>query len=217
MRENYNAQLKALNEEMASFGTLCENSISDAIKALRTHDVELATKTYKNDYIIDQKERAIENQCLNLILHQQPIAGDLHLISASLKMITDLERIGDQASDIAEIVMNLDYTEESQFDVIYQMADIAISMVNDSINSFIKRDINLAHAVEDRDDQLDELLAKSKQNLSKLIAEHGHNADTILDILMISKYLERIGDHACNVAQWAIFCVTGEHENHKSS
>lgn len=217
MRETYNAQLKTLNEEMAKFGELCETAIANAIKALRTHDVELATQTYKNDYIIDQKERAIETQCLQLILQQQPIAGDLHLISASLKMITDIERIGDQASDIAEIVMHLDYTEQEQFSVIYEMADIAISMVNDSINAFIRRDMALAKEVEERDDKLDELLDKSKQNLSALITEHGHNADTILDLLMISKYLERIGDHACNVAQWVIFCITGEHEEHQSS
>lgn len=217
MRENYNAQLKTLNEEMASFGDLCETAITDAIQALRTHDIELARKTYKNDFVIDQKERSIENLCLQLILQQQPIAGDLHLISASLKMITDIERIGDQASDIAEIVMNLDYAEEEQFKLIYDMADIAISMVNDSINAFVRRDLNLAKEVEDRDDKLDELLAQSKQSLSRLITEHGHNADTILDLLMISKYLERIGDHACNVAQWVIFCITGEHEKHQAS
>lgn len=217
MREHFNAQLKSLNEEMVNFGALCEKAITDAIQALRTHDVELAKATYKNDYVIDQKERTIENQCLNLILQQQPIAGDLHLISASLKMITDLERIGDQASDIAEIAMNLDYSEASQFDLIFSMADVAISMVNDSITAFIKRDIQLAQAVEARDDQLDEMLDQSKQNLSKLISEHGHNADTILDLLMISKYLERIGDHACNVAQWVIFCITGEHEKHQAS
>lgn len=216
MREQFNAQLKSLNEEMVSFGALCEKAITDAIQALRTHDVELAKATYKNDYVIDQKERTIESQCLNLILQQQPIASDLHLISASLKMITDLERIGDQASDIAEIAMNLDYSESNQFDLIFSMADVAISMVNDSISAFIKRDMQLAQEVEERDDQLDEMLAQSKQNLSKLISEHGHNADTILDLLMISKYLERIGDHACNVAQWVIFCVTGEHEKHQS-
>lgn len=217
MRENYNAQLKTLNEEMASFGSLCETAIAQAIQALRTHDIELAKKTYQNDFVIDQKERSIENLCLQLILQQQPIAGDLHLISASLKMITDIERIGDQASDIAEIVMNLDYAEEGQFKLIYEMADIAISMVNDSIKAFVNRDHELAKAVEDRDDQLDDLLRKSKHNLSTLITEHGHNADTILDLLMISKYLERIGDHACNVAQWVIFCITGEHEKHEAS
>lgn len=217
MRETYNAQLRTLNEEMAKFGELCERAIADAIQALRTHDIELATKTYKNDFVIDQKERAIETQCLQLILQQQPIASDLHLISASLKMITDIERIGDQASDIAEIVMNLDYAEQDQFTLIYEMADIAISMVNDSINAFIRRDLDLAKEVEERDDKLDDLLAKSKQNLSALITEHGHNADTILDLLMISKYLERIGDHACNVAQWVIFCITGEHEEHTNS
>lgn len=217
MRENYNAQLKTLNEEMAKFGSLCETAIAQAIQALRTHDIELAKKTYKNDFVIDQKERTIENLCLQLILQQQPIAGDLHLISASLKMITDIERIGDQASDIAEIVMNLDYAEEGQFKLIYEMADIAISMVKDSINAFVNRDQELAKAVEERDDKLDELLRQSKHNLSTLITEHGHNADTILDLLMISKYLERIGDHACNVAQWVIFCITGEHEKHEAS
>lgn len=213
MRELYNTQLKTLCEEIAQLGQFCDDALAGAIKALHDNDNDLARRIYKSDYIIDQKEREIENLCLTIILHQQPIASDLRLVSSALKMITDMERIGDQASDIAEIVMNLDYAEKVYFKSIEEMAIIARGMVQDSVEAFINQDIELARDVIDRDAEVDKYFASARDLMINLIVEHDHNAATIVDIIMIAKYLERIGDHATNIANWAIFHLMGEHPN----
>ncbi|MCK0535577.1 MULTISPECIES: phosphate signaling complex protein PhoU [unclassified Anaerobiospirillum] len=211
MRELYNHQLRNLCDEIESMGKLCDNALNDAIKALQQGDQELARSIYQSDFVIDQKEREIENLCLSIILHQQPIASDLRLVSASLKLITDLERIGDQASDIAEIVMNLDYTEKSNFKLIEDMAVAARAMVNDAIKAFVTQDLALANQVIERDDIVDDYLVKARDQMVSLITEQGHSPVTIVDLIMMAKYLERIGDHATNVANWVIFQQTGEH------
>ena len=211
MRDQYNSQLKTLCDEIAQLGHFCDDALAGAIKALHDNDNELARRIYKSDYIIDQKEREIENLCLTIILHQQPIASDLRLVSSALKMITDMERIGDQSSDIAEIVMNLDYAEKSAFKTIEEMAIVARGMVQDSVEAFINQDIELARDIIDRDNQVDNYLNQAREEMITLIKENNHNAATIVDILMIAKYLERIGDHATNIANWAIFQLMGEH------
>lgn len=211
MREHYNKQLHELNEKLKNLGKLCDEALAGAIKALQEGDTELARKIYKSDFVVDQKEREIENLCLNIILHQQPIASDLRLVSSALKLITDMERIGDQASDIAEIVMNLDYKERPHFVLIEKMATAARAMVQDAVSSFINQDIELARNVIDRDDAVDEYLVQARNLMVNLIAEKGHTPETIVDLIMIAKYLERIADHATNVANWAIFQLVGEH------
>lgn len=211
MREHYNKQLHELNEKLKNLGKLCDEALAGAIKALQEGDTELARKIYKSDFVVDQKEREIENLCLNIILHQQPIASDLRLVSSALKLITDMERIGDQASDIAEIVMNLDYKERPHFVLIEKMATAARAMVQDAVSSFINQDIELARNVIDRDDEVDEYLVQARNLMVNLIAEKGHTPETIVDLIMIAKYLERIADHATNVANWAIFQLVGEH------
>ena len=211
MRELYNHQLRNLCDEIESMGKLCDNALNDAIKALQQGDQKLARSIYQSDFVIDQKEREIENLCLSIILHQQPIASDLRLVSASLKLITDLERIGDQAGDIAEIVMNLDYTEKSNFKLIEDMALAARAMVNDAIKAFVTQDLALANQVIERDDIVDDYLVKARDQMVSLITEQGHSPVTIVDLIMMAKYLERIGDHATNVANWVIFQQTGGH------
>lgn len=215
MRDNYNNQLKNLCDAIAEIGNLCDEALAGAIKALHDNDNELADKVYKSDYIVDQKEREIEHMCLSIILHQQPIAADLRLVSSALKMITDMERIGDQACDIAEIVIELDYSEKEYFRIIEEMAVVARGMVQDAVKSFISSDLDLAYDVIERDDKVDSYLGEARELMIRLINEHVHDSATILDVLMIAKYLERIADHATNVAKWTIFHVSGEHRKRK--
>ena len=205
MREHFNQQLVQLNAELENLGQLCDNALAGAIKALQEGDNELARKIYKSDFVVDQ------NICLNIILHQQPIASDLRLVSSALKLITDMERIGDQASDIAEIVMDLDYKEQSNFKLIEEMAKASRAMVQDAVRSFITQDMELARNVIDRDDVVDNYLVQARELMVGLINEQGHSPKTIVDLIMIAKYLERIADHATNVANWAIFQLVGEH------
>lgn len=213
MRDQYNQQLESLGAEIVEMGRLCDEALNGAIKALHEKDTTLAKVIRDSDNIIDAKEREIEQMCLSIFLHQQPIASDLRMVSAALKMITDLERIGDQASDIGEIVSTLDFKEQEYFQIIEDMAIIARGMVQDSVEAFAKGDISLAERVIGCDDDVDELLIKVRKLMVKLIVEHDHNAVTIIDLCMIAKYLERIGDHAVNVANWAVFRVTGSHPN----
>ena len=213
MRDFYEEQLTRLHTQMIAMGSLCEKAIADATKALTDGDVALAKAVMEGDAKINQQERDIESMCIKLLLHQQPVAGDLRRVSAALKMVTDMERIGDQASDIAEIVMNLDYAEKMYFKSIEEMAIIARGMVQDSVEAFINQDIELARDVIDRDAEVDKYFASARDLMINLIVEHDHNAATIVDIIMIAKYLERIGDHATNIANWAIFHLMGEHPN----
>ncbi len=213
MRTHFDAQLALLNNELILMGSLCENAIAKASEALSDHNKDTAYNVYKSDNVIDKKEREIENMCLSLILHQQPIAADLRFISAALKMITDMERIADQASDIAEIVLNLNFDEAGDISLIEQMSKSAIEMVNGCIDAYIRRDLKLAQEVLEHDDTVDEYFYKIKTELVSRIRAHDQDGQTPLDLLMIAKYLERIGDHACNIAQWVIFAITGNHKN----
>ena len=192
-------------------GALCEEAISGAAKYLIDNDSALKEKVIDTDKQIDRKERDIENLCLRLILHQQPVATDLRLISAALKMISDMERIGDQASDIAEIVKFVNKTNLRENVHIGDMARATIKMVTDSIDSFVKRDMDIAQNVILHDDTVDNLFLKIKGELISAIKDGTGDAEALIDLLMIAKYFERIGDHAENIAEWVIYSITGKH------
>ena len=212
MRKKFNEQLSQLNTELISMGALCEDAISSAAKYLIDHDSSFKNKIFEADSQIDQKERDIENLCMKLLLQQQPVASDLRTISSALKMISDMERIGDQASDIAEMVC---FVNESGLGGKVHIADMAratIKMVTDSVDSFVKSDIETAYEVIRHDDIVDGLFLKVKKELIYGLKDESDNAEALIDLLMIAKYFERIGDHAENIAEWVIYSITGKHE-----
>lgn len=216
MRNRFDEQLDLLNKELIEMGALCEEVIDLVTKALVSGKSNLAKKVAPLDSEIDQKERTIETMCLKLLLHQQPVARDLRQISSALKMITDMERIGDQAEDIAEIIGFLDKEnkQDYKFDetTLQRMGDSAKKMVVESVTAYVNKDLALARSVVQEDDIVDALFLNVKQELIERIALNKAEGEYILDLLMIAKYLERIGDHAVNIAQWVVFSVTGEHE-----
>ncbi len=212
MRNRFDEQLFELNREIIEMGAMCEEAIASAAKALSTGDLELAARVRTNGAAIDQMERDIESRCMKLLLHQQPVARDLRLISAALKMITDMERIGDQAEDIAEIVTSLDGRTMNGIENIEDMARETIKMVTESVDAFVKKDLELAERAILHDDAVDALFDKMKNTIIKLVAENPDEGEFALDLLMISKYFERIGDHATNIAEWVIYSVTGLHK-----
>lgn len=212
MRNRFDEQLFELNREIIEMGAMCEEAIATASKALATGDVELAGKVRTNGNVIDQMERDIEGRCMKLLLHQQPVAKDLRLISAALKMITDMERIGDQAEDIAEIVTVMNGHTMEGMELIEEMASETIRMVTVSVDAFVKKDVELAKKVIARDDIVDDYFSRVKCGIITLIAEENADGEVALDLLMISKYFERIGDHATNIAEWVIYSVTGTHK-----
>ena len=212
MRSRFDEQLAQLNKQLIEMGALCEEVISMASRALMDGDLPLAAKVAPLDAEIDQKEREIENLCLKLLLQQQPVAKDLRQISAALKMITDMERIGDQAEDIAEIIKFLNGRTVENGALIREMASAAIKMVTESVDAFVKHDIMLAEAVVSDDDIVDRYFDQVKQKLIERIAQQPADGEYALDLLMIAKYFERIGDHAVNLAEWVIFSVTGVHK-----
>ena len=211
MRSRFDQQLALLNRALIEMGALCEEVIALAAKALLTGDVSLAEKVAPLDREIDQKERSIESQCLKLLLQQQPVARGLRQISAALKMITDMERIGDQAEDIAEIVCTVPRHGPETMDIVRKMATSAIQMVTESIEAFVKSDIMLARKVVSDDDIVDGCFDQVKKALIARIAADPGDGEYAVDLLMIAKYFERIGDHATNIAEWVIFSVTGAH------
>lgn len=211
MRSKFDEQLAELNEELIRMGALCENVIAMSAKALLDGDMELANKAAECDSEIDQKERDIETLCMKLILQQQPVARDLRTISAALKMITDMERIGDQSADIAEIVTMAHITASDETLHIGEMARAVIKMVTESIDAFVKRDVVLAHSVIAYDDVVDGLFDAVKRALTERF-QAGGEMEYALDLLMIAKYFERIGDHATNIAEWVLYSVTGNKE-----
>ena len=214
MRNRFDTQLAELNNELVAMGALCENAIASAVKALLGGDVKLAAAAIRIDHEIDRKEREIESMCLKLLLQQQPVASDLRLISSVLKMITDIERIGDQASDIAEIVELLpDACGHDEH--IEQMAQATIKMVTDSLDAFVRRDRTLAVSGIEDDDVFDCLFVEGRQDLIAAIAQNPGDGERVLDVLMIAKYLERIGDHATNIAEWVEFSITGTHKTER--
>ena len=212
MRNRFDEQLFELNREIIEMGAMCEEAIASAAKALVSGDAALAANVKKNDLAIDQMEREIEGRCMKLLLHQQPVARDLRLISAALKMITDMERIGDQAEDIAEIVVFLNGHTMEGMEMIEDMARETTKMVTASVDAFVQKDIELAKKVIEQDDIVDDYFSKVKCAIISLIAENSADGEFALDLLMISKYFERIGDHATNIAEWVIYSVTGTHK-----
>ena len=212
MRNRFDEQLFELNREIIEMGAMCEEAIASAAKALTSGDAALAANVKKNSSAIDQMEREIEGRCMKLLLHQQPVARDLRLISAALKMITDMERIGDQAEDIAEIVVFLNGHTMEGMEMIEDMARETTKMVTASVDAFVKKDIELAKKVIEQDDIVDDYFSKVKCAIISLIAENSADGEFALDLLMISKYFERIGDHATNIAEWVIYSVTGTHK-----
>ena len=212
MRNKFDEQLSQLNHEMIEMGALCEEVIALASRALTENDKSLAARVAPLDSEIDRKERDIENLCLKLLLQQQPVARDLRQISAALKMITDMERIGDQADDISEIIPFLHGRTGGECEYIAEMARATIRMVTESTDAYVKRDVVLARAVIEHDDLVDDLFNKVKQALIDMIAQNPQDGEFAIDLLMIAKYFERIGDHATNIAEWVEFSVTGVHK-----
>ena len=211
MRNRFDEQLNNLNNELITMGALCEEAISAAVKLLVDNDVKMKESVWEADKQIDQKERDIETLCMKLLMQQQPVASDLRTISSALKMISDMERIGDQASDIAEIAEYANGCGMQSETHIADMARATIQMVTDSIDSFVKKDVNLAHTVIEHDNTVDDLFDKVKGELISAIENKVANAEALIDLLMIAKYFERIGDHAENIAEWVIFSITGKH------
>jgi len=214
MRSRFDEQLTGLNNNLIEMGALIEHAIGSATKALQERDVAAAKKIMADDGIIDEKEKEIESLCLKLLLHQQPVARDLRQISTALKMITDMERIGDQAADISELCVYLNGQEFiKRLEHIPQMAEATIKMVTDSIDAFVNKDLKLAQSVIGYDDVVDALYVSIKQDLIGLIHEDADAGEQAFDLLQIAKYYERIGDHAENIAEWVIFSITGKHRN----
>ena len=212
MRSRFDEQLALLKKEMIEMGAMCEEAIALAARALTEGNMTLAEKVAPLSQNIDQMERDIESRCLKLLLQQQPVAKDLRVISAALKMITDIERIGDQAEDITEILPYLADRKLPDNIPVREMAAGVIRMVTDSVDAYVKQDIDMAKSVIERDDEIDEYFASIKTNLIELLKTDTDSGEFSIDLLMIGKYLERIGDHATNIAEWVIFSVTGVHK-----
>lgn len=214
MRNQFDKQLEQLNLQMIQMGNLCETAISLAVRSLQRDDRHLIDDVLAVDREIDQMERDIEAFCMRLLLHQQPIARDLRQISSALKMISDMERIGDQASDIAEIAESISGFKTEGDRLIRKMAEEAVKMVSDSVDSYVRRDLELARSVIRYDDVVDGWFDRIKQELIGEIAADSSEGEYCMDLLMIAKYLERIGDHAVNIAEWVAFSITGEHRKY---
>ena len=228
MRKNFDRQLSMLNEMLIHMGSMCEDAISQTALALQSKKDDVQTeseaeisariieKVHQTETDIDQMEKDIENLCLKLLLQQQPVASDLRVISAALKMISDMERIGDQCSDISDIVsfLNSEHTKNFRSSLdIQEMASATMKMVTKAVESFVSSNVVLAEGVIKSDDYVDELFMKVKSEIIKLIAENPDRGEALLDLLMIAKYFERIGDHATNVAEWVVFSITGVHKD----
>ena len=213
MRNKFDEQLDNLNNELIKMGKLCERAISGAIKITMEDDhEELKREVLETDSEIDKKERDIESICMKLLLRQQPVARDLRVISAALKMITDMERIGDQAENITDIVASLNGRNDIGCENIRIMAEAAMKMVTKSIDAYVKQDMELSNDVINYDDVVDDAFDRVKQNLIKMISENVSDGEYALDLLMIAKYFEKIGDHAVNIAEWVEYSLTGVHK-----
>lgn len=217
MRNRFDEQLAQLNTEMIQMGALCEQAIAGAVKALMDGDCRLAARIQAEDEEVNQQERHIESLCLKLLLQQQPVARDLRQISSVLKMITDMERIGDQAADIAEILVMDKRLILPDSVPIEEMARATSKMVTDSVEAYVRRDLEGARAVIAYDDVVDALFAKVKAELIRFIGQSEESGEWAMDLLMIAKYFERIGDHAANIAEWVEFSITGFHPGEKET
>ena len=217
MRDNYLKKLEQMQKELLEMGMLCEEAIQKTYHLLASEQgrEELVKSIDALEREIDAKERRIEADCIQLFLQQQPVASDLRLISSALKMITDLERIGDHATDIAEILETGSIKVPVKDIKLAKMAEIAMDMINHSVESYVQKDLEMAREVIDRDDVLDELFINVRKEISRCSAEGIYTNDQTLDLLMIAKYYERLGDHATNVAEWVEFSLTGKHRSGK--
>jgi phosphate transport system protein len=213
MRNKFDHELENLNLELIKMGSLIENAIELSTRSLLEQNLELVGKVNELEIEIDEMEKTIESHCLKLLLQQQPVASDLRIISTALKMITDMERIGDNAEDIAEIARFM-VNQKFIKDLVHipQMAEATISMVTRSVDAFVNKDRKLAEEVCASDDIVDNLFQVVKKELIEKIQENTENGEQAIDLLMIAKYFERIGDHAENIAEWVIFSITGEHK-----
>lgn len=216
MRERFEQQMEILHTELIELGALCEQAIGRTYEVLLEGNQRAAEEIIKKDQAVDAKEREIEDLCFRIILQQQPVARDLRQVSAALKMITDMERIGDHAADISEMtILMSDATYERSainIDLVESMAKETTDMVIKCVDAFVNKDLELARTVIAQDDVVDDLFADFKQQLIKKINENVKNGEQATDMLMVAKYFERIGDHATNIAEWVIYSITGEHE-----
>lgn len=216
MRNRFDRQLTQLNREMVEMGDLICKAIDMAVDSLLHQDMKMAENVVEFDLEVDHKERDIESICMKLLLQQQPVARDLRLISSALKMITDMERIGDQAADISEINISMSQTKgDVRLDVIQEMARITMDMVSNSLEAFVMKDQELAIRVIERDDEVDECFDRLKQEVIATVNENSSTGEKAMDIFMIGKYFERIGDHATNIADWVVYSITGAHMKKK--
>ena len=212
MREKYEEELRKLNISIINMGKMIEIAIESSMLALMGRDIQAAEQVAQNDETINDMERDIEAQCLKLLLQQQPMATDLRLITAALKMITDMERIGDHAVDVADLVLNVPDCKYGKMSEIVELSSEIIRMLHDAVQSYIEKDYNMAKNVIAHDDVIDGLYHTIKADLVQKIRET-NEGETILDYLLIAKYIERIGDHATNIAEWVIYSITGEHKS----
>lgn len=214
IRSNYEQGLRALHISIIQMGGFVERAIEDSIKAFQNNDMELCEEIVRRDKEIDEIGKSIESKCLWLIAREQPVASDLRSITSALKMVTDMESIGDAAADIATLTMRIeDKNAFSGSEHIGQMADVAVSMVHDAVTAYVNSDLLLAGAVEKRDDEVDDLFNLIKQEISNVFKAEEQNTDNAIDYLLIAKYLERIADHAVNICEWVEFSQTGKHKN----
>ena len=211
VRCHFDAQLEQLHTELIKMGALCEEAIRASVTAMEEFSPEAAEKAQEKDSVIDRKERDIEALCMRLLLQQQPVASDLRRISSALKMISDMERIGDQARDIAEIMKHVKQHDAEREKHIRQMAEAVVKMVTDSVDSFVKMDLELAQSVIRYDDVVDELFVTVRKEIIESISTDRASGELYVDLLMAAKYLERIGDHATNIAEWVEYAITGRH------
>lgn len=215
MRNVYEEQLAELNNSLIQMGALCEDAITTAIQGLLANDPDFSKRVAEIEMEIDSYEESIERLCMRLLLMQQPVASDLRKVSSALKMISDLERIGDQAYDISDITRHQKVSNEFWNNVhIREMAEAAIRMVTDSVDAYVKQDLNLAQKVAAEDDLVDSLFVQIRGEIATMIEKDRSSAEEALDVYMIAKYLERIGDHAVNVSEWVVYAITGEHVRH---
>jgi phosphate transport system protein len=216
MRENYTEQLEELSQRLFAMGELVQEAIRGTASALHSFDTKLAQDIIEADSQIDRKEKEIESACFHLLLQQNPMAGDFRQVSAALKMITDLERIGDHASDISEMILLLsDNNYEGSMKNIEKMSELTAKMLSESVNAFVEQDLEKAMLYLQKDDEVDDLFLTTKEEIARNVQEHPDTAMQELDLLMIAKYYERIGDHAENIAEWVVFSITGEHKKER--
>ena len=212
MRDFFQEQLKQLNQELTHMGAACEEIIAMASQSLTDYNEELARKVSIIGAQIDEGYRTIESICLKLLLRQQPVARDLRIISAAMKMITDMERIGDQSEDIVDLIPKMERRADEKYPKIREMAKAAQAMVTEAVDAYVKQDLALAQKVMAHDDVVDDYFNRVKKGIIGIIAENPNDGEYALDLLMIAKYFERIGDHCTNIAEWVEFSVTGEHK-----